>query len=44
MGDVLVLGGFEGRERLRKARSSCQMSVDPGIPELTHTEYIGVRG
>jgi hypothetical protein len=44
MGDVLVLGGFEGRGRLRKARSSCQTSVDPGIPELAYAEYIGVRG
>ena len=44
MGDVLALEGFEGRGRLRKARGNCQTSVDPGIPELTDTEFIGIRG
>ena len=28
-------GGVKGRGRLRKARGSCQTSVDPGIPEQT---------
>ena len=42
MGDVLALKGDEGRESLRKARGSWQTSVDPGIPEPVHTEYIGV--
>jgi hypothetical protein len=44
MGDVLALGGFEGRGRLRYARGSCQTNFDPGIPELAYTESIGVRG
>lgn len=44
MGDVLASEGDEGRGRLRKARGNCQASDDPGIPELTHTEFIGVRG
>ena len=44
MGDVLVSGGFEGRGRLRKARGSCQTSVDPGIPELARHEYIVAGG
>ena len=44
MGDVLASRGFEGRGRLRKARVSCQTSVDPGIPELTYAEYIGICG
>ena len=44
MGDVLASGGVEGRGRLRKARGSCQTSVDPGVPELAYTEFIGVRG
>ena len=44
MGDVLASGGDEGRGRLRKARGSCQTSVDPGIPELACTESIGVCG
>ena len=44
MGDVLALGGFEGRGRLRKARGSCQTSVDPEIPELAYAEFIGMRG
>ncbi len=44
MGDVLALGGFEGRGRLRKARCNCQTSVDTEIPELAHTESIGMRG
>jgi hypothetical protein len=43
MADALALGGDEGRRRLRKARSSCQTSVEAGIPELTCTEFIGVR-
>jgi len=30
----LASEGFERRGRLRKARGSCQTSVDPGIPEL----------
>jgi hypothetical protein len=36
--------GDEGRGRLRTAWGSCQTSVDPGFPELLHTEYIGVQG
>ena len=44
MEDVLVSEDFEGRGRLRKARGSCQTSVDPWIPELACTEYIGVCG
>ena len=44
MGDVLALGGDEGRGRLRNAWGSCQTSIDPGIPELPYTESIGVRG
>ncbi len=44
MGDVLASGGVEGRGRLRKARWSCQTSVDPGIPELIYAESIGVYG
>ncbi len=44
MGDVLVSEGDEGRGRLRKARGSCQTSVDPGIPELGGVEFIGVVG
>ena len=44
MGDVLALGGFERRGRLRKAWGNCQTNVDPRIPELTYTEYIGVCG
>ena len=44
MGDVLASGGVEGRGRLRKARGSCQTSVDPEIPELTGTESIGACG
>ena len=44
MGDVLASGGDEGRERLRKARGSCQISDEPGIPELACAEYIGARG
>ena len=44
MGDVLASGGFEGRGRLRKARGSCQTSVDPEIPEQVRTESIGVYG
>ena len=43
MGDVLASEGLEGRGRLRKARGSCQTSVDPGIPELMYAEYIGVH-
>jgi hypothetical protein len=43
MGDVLASEGLEGRGRLRKARGSCQTSVDPEIPELTRTEFIGAR-
>ena len=41
MGDVLALEGLEGRGRLRKARGNCQTSVDPEIPELVCTEFIG---
>ena len=41
MGDVLALGGVEGRGRLRYARGSCQTNVDPGIPELVCAKYIG---
>ena len=44
MGDVLALGGFEGRGRLRKAWGNRQTGDDPGIPELTVTEYIGCSG
>jgi hypothetical protein len=44
MGDVLALEGDEGRGRLRKAWGSCQTSIDPEIPELPYTEYIGMRG
>jgi len=44
MGDVLASEGLEGRGRLRKARGSCQTSVDPEIPEPAHTESIGMRG
>ncbi len=36
--------GDEGRGRLRKARGSCQTSVDPGIPELAYAESIGICG
>jgi len=43
VGDVLAPEGDEGRGRLRKARGSCQTSVDPGIPELPYAEYIGIR-
>jgi hypothetical protein len=43
MGDVLALGGFEGRGRLRKAWGNCQTSDDPEIPEQTHAEFIGMR-
>lgn len=43
MGDVLASEGFEGRGRLRKARGSCQTNVDPEIPELMHTEFIGMH-
>ena len=43
VGDVLAPEGDEGRGRLRKAQGSCQTSVDPGVPELTCTESIGVR-
>ena len=42
MGDVLALEGDEGRGSLRKAWGRRQTFVDPGIPELAHTEYIGV--
>lgn len=41
MGDVLALEGDEGRESLRKAWGSWQMSVDPEIPEPACAEYIG---
>ena len=44
MGDVLAPGGDKGRGRLRKARRSRQTGVDPGIPDLTYAESIGVRG
>jgi hypothetical protein len=44
MGDVLASEGVEGRGRLRKARGSCQTSVDPEIPELACAEFIGARG
>ena len=44
MGDVLASEGFEGRGRLRKARGSCQTSVDPEVPELACAEYIGACG
>ena len=44
MGDVLALGGFEGRGRLRKAWGNRQTGDDPGIPELAVTEYIGCSG
>jgi hypothetical protein len=40
----LASGGVEGRGRLRKARGSCQTSVDPGIPELAYVESIDVCG
>jgi len=39
----LAPGGDEGRGRLRKARWSCQTSVDTGIPEQACTESIGAR-
>ena len=41
--DVLAPKGDEGRGRLRKARGSCQTSVDPGIPELLQSEFIGLQ-
>eukprot|EP01026_Neomeris_dumetosa_P026913 TRINITY_DN218_c2_g2_i2.p3 TRINITY_DN218_c2_g2~~TRINITY_DN218_c2_g2_i2.p3 ORF type:complete len:133 (-),score=7.02 TRINITY_DN218_c2_g2_i2:331-729(-) len=44
VGDVLALGGEEGRGRLRQARRSCQTSIESGIPELTVTESIGGSG
>ncbi len=35
---------LKGVEDCEKLWGSCQTSVDPEIPELTDTEYIGVCG
>ena len=49
--DALAMIGEEGRDSLRKASGSWQISFDPEISEwgnppvkVSHTEYIGMRG
>ena len=49
--DALAITGDEGRDSLRKASGSWQISFDPEISEwgnpparVSHTEYIGMRG
>ena len=51
MVDALAMIGDEGRDSLRYASGSWQISFDPEISEwgnppakVSHTEYIGVRG
>ena len=49
--DALTRNTDEGRDSLRKASGSWQISFDPEISEwgnpplgVSHTEYIGMRG